>query len=116
MSGHSPEEIRASVRVYVKVFVALAILTGLTVGASYLPFNEGSHITVALIIAAVKASLVALFFMHLKGEVSTIFRALVLTGLFFVFLIALPLSSLLDHTGASTETAPTHHAEAAEGH
>ena len=111
MSGHSPEEIRKSVRVYIKVFVVLAILTAVTVGASYLPLGGGSSVAVALAIAAVKASLVAIFFMHLKGEVKTIFRALVLTGIFFVFLMLLPLSHLLDHTGVPTQTSSAHAAE-----
>jgi cytochrome c oxidase subunit 4 len=54
-----------SPRVYVIVFLLLLILTGLTVLASGVdlgPFNTA----VALSIATLKASLVALFFMHVK--------------------------------------------------
>ncbi|MEE2777744.1 MAG: cytochrome C oxidase subunit IV family protein [Acidobacteriota bacterium] len=96
MSGHSPEEIRASVKVYMLVFGALAVGTVVTVLASYLDIPIGLAITLALLIAAVKASLVALFFMHLKGEVRTIMWTLMITALFFVVLIAVPLSGYAD--------------------
>jgi cytochrome c oxidase subunit 4 len=54
-----------SPKVYVVVFLLLLLLTGLTVLASGVdlgPFNT----SVALSIATFKASLVALFFMHVK--------------------------------------------------
>jgi cytochrome c oxidase subunit 4 len=53
---------------YFAVFGALLALTGLTVGASYLPLGNSPaivHTLIAMAIAAVKASLVLLFFMHL---------------------------------------------------
>ena len=99
MSGHTPDEIRASVRVYLKVFGALAVLTMVTVGVSYVDLGGRGNIGVALLIATFKAGLVAVFFMHLKGEVASIYRALVLTVLFFVVLMVLPLSHFADHTG-----------------
>jgi cytochrome c oxidase subunit IV len=52
-------------RVYILVFVALIVLTVLTTAMAYLdlgPFNT----VVALAIAVCKASLVVLFFMHMK--------------------------------------------------
>ncbi len=52
-------------RVYYLVFVALAILAGATALISRIdlgPFN----VTVALIISLIKATLVALFFMHVR--------------------------------------------------
>ena len=99
MSGHSPEEIRASVRVYMKVFGALAVLTCVTVAVSYIDLGGSGNIALALVIATLKAALVAMFFMHLKGEVSSVMRALVLTAVFFVVLMTLPLSHFADHTG-----------------
>jgi cytochrome c oxidase subunit 4 len=49
------------------VYVALIVLTVVTVLVSYV--NLGLlNVVVALLIASVKASLVALFFMHLKSE------------------------------------------------
>jgi cytochrome c oxidase subunit 4 len=54
-------------RTYLAVYIALLLSTGVTVLVSYV--NLGMmNVVVALLIASVKASLVALFFMHLKSE------------------------------------------------
>ena len=53
--------------VYVSVFVALIVLTVITVAASQVYFGT-MNVIVALVIASIKATLVALFFMHLKYE------------------------------------------------
>ena len=52
---------------YVKTLLALLFLTVITVGASYIDFGAG-NVVIALFIATIKASLVALFFMHLKDD------------------------------------------------
>ena len=52
---------------YVFVWLALMILTLITVWVSYIDLGV-LNIIVALSVASVKASLVALFFMHLKYE------------------------------------------------
>jgi cytochrome c oxidase subunit 4 len=116
MSSHTPEEIRAHVSVYLKVFGALAVLTVVTVAVSYLDLGGSGNIAVALIIALFKAGLVATFFMHLKGEVSSIFRTLILTGLFFVVLMVLPLSHFADHTGDPNPETLVVHEDAGEHH
>jgi cytochrome c oxidase subunit 4 len=54
-----------SVKSYVAVFVALLALTGLTTAAAYAEMPAAWHTPVALAIAAAKATLVLLFFMHL---------------------------------------------------
>jgi caa(3)-type oxidase subunit IV len=51
-------------KIYLAVLVMLLILTGITVGASYIDLGP-LNIVVALLIATTKASLVGLFFMHL---------------------------------------------------
>ena len=53
----------ASIRTYILVFVALLVLLLATVGAAYLPMGA-LHFPVAMAIAAVKAVLIVLFFMH----------------------------------------------------
>ncbi len=54
---------------YMAVLGALLVLTVVTVGASYIDFGGGMvNIIVAMLIASLKASLVALFFMHLRWE------------------------------------------------
>jgi cytochrome c oxidase subunit 4 len=54
-------------RTTLAVFTALLLLTVVTVLVSYVDLGAG-NVVVALLIASAKASLVALFFMHLKGE------------------------------------------------
>jgi cytochrome c oxidase subunit 4 len=54
-------------RTYFTIYIALVLLTVVTVLVSYV--NLGlMNVVVALLIASVKASLVALFFMHLSSE------------------------------------------------
>jgi len=99
MSGHGEEAIKKSVRIYLVVFALLAALTALTVAVSYLDLATGMAITVALFIASVKASLVAMFFMHLIDERQAIYSILLLTAAFFIFLIFVPLGTFADHLG-----------------
>ncbi|MGH7802009.1 MAG: cytochrome C oxidase subunit IV family protein [Thermodesulfobacteriota bacterium] len=54
-------------RTYVWIWVALMIFTAITVGVSYFHFGI-FNVVVALTVASIKASLVALYFMHLKFE------------------------------------------------
>lgn len=88
---HEAAHIQAHVKVYMVIFAALAALTLITVGASYIHF--GSHawnIGVGLLIALVKGSLVACYFMHLLTERGFVFWVLGLTAGFFMLLLLLP--------------------------
>ena len=68
MSTHAHvEKHLTSYKTYVLVWLALTILTAVTIGVSYVHFGV-LNIVVALGVASVKAALVALFFMHLKHE------------------------------------------------
>ena len=89
-------DIKKHVRVYVTVFVALLALTVVTVSISYLNLTVVPAIIVALIIASIKGSLVASYFMHLISEKKLIFAALILTVVFFLALIFLPILSMSD--------------------
>jgi cytochrome c oxidase subunit IV len=100
-------DIRAHVKIYMMVFGALAVLTVVTVAVSYLDVGVGTAITIALLIASIKASLVALFFMHLKGEVRTVVWTLMLTAIFFVVLMTIPFSWWLDGPMHREGTGPT---------
>lgn len=53
--------------IYLGVGAALIVLTSITVTVSFYDFGP-YNLLVAMIIAAIKASLVALFFMHLKYD------------------------------------------------
>jgi cytochrome c oxidase subunit 4 len=96
MDAHASEDISKHVRTYLMVFVALMALTCLTVGVSYLHLATREAIFVALLIATIKRSLVALFFMHLIDERRLIYSVLVLTAVFFIFMMFVPLATILD--------------------
>ena len=92
MSEHNENHI-VPVRVYVAVFLTLIAMTWVTAWISTVdlgPFN----IYVALSIAIFKASLVILFFMHVKYQ-SNLIKITVGAG-FFTFL-ALVTMTLLDY-------------------
>jgi cytochrome c oxidase subunit 4 len=89
MSDHAVD-IDRHVRTYITVFVALMVLTIVTVAVSYLDLPLAAAVTVALVVATVKGSLVACYFMHLISEKKLIYAVLVLTAVFFVALLALP--------------------------
>jgi len=95
-SDHA-HDIKAHVRTYMMVFGALMVLTIITVGVSYLHLPTTSAVILALAIATFKASLVAMFFMHLKGERQIIYWSLYVTAVFFVLLFALPMWTEGDH-------------------
>ena len=95
MSGHSPEAVKKEVRIYLAVFAALAVLTVVTVGASYLHLALKAAIVLALIIASVKGALVAFFFMHLRAEKKIVWLVLVFAVLFFFVLLLYPSWHLL---------------------
>ena len=87
-SGHnSPEAIHAEKRKYLIIFFILAILTVLTVAVSRMHLPHVMAIGVGLLIAVVKGSLVAAFFMHLLSERKLIYAVLILTVFFFAVLM-----------------------------
>src|SRR5436309_10392085 len=71
------------------VFVALLVLTLVTVGASYIQLGHGGNIILAMIIATIKAAMVAAIFMHLMAEKRMVFRVLIFTVIFFAGLMFL---------------------------
>ena len=90
MTGDHAVDIDKHVRVYITVFVALMVLTIVTVAISYLDLAVPIAVTVALFVATVKGALVAGYFMHLVSEKKLIYAVLALTVAFFVALLALP--------------------------
>ena len=73
------------VSLYITIFAALMILTGVTVAAAFVnlgPFN----FAVAMLIAGFKASLVVWYFMHVKYQ-SHLTKLTVATGLFFLAIL-----------------------------
>ena len=84
------EDVKKHVRVYITVFVALACLTVITVGISYLHLPTHWAILFAMVVATVKGTLVAAYFMHLISEKKIIYWVLTLCLVFFVTLMLLP--------------------------
>jgi len=95
MSDHAAD-IDRQVRIYITVFVALLALTIITVAVSryHLPIREA--VAVALLVATIKGSLVACYFMHLISEKKLIYAVLALTAVFFIALLALPVVTVSD--------------------
>ena len=96
MTSDHAVDIDKHVRVYITVFVALLVLTIVTVAISrfHLPVHQA--VTIALIVATIKGSLVACYFMHLISEKKLILAVLALTVVFFIALVVLPVVTVHD--------------------
>ena len=109
MSEH-PVDMRKSIRTYGIVGGLLFLFTGITVGVNLIHLSSVAlAITVALVIATMKGSMVAAIFMHLNHEKKWIYGALILTVVFFAVLILLPNLTVSDTIGT-----PSPYAVAAE--
>src|SRR5262249_1209183 len=91
---------------YLVILAILLLLTVLTVGVSFAPLSGQWHITIGLLIAICKASLVVLFFMHalFSPRVTWLVIAAALLGTIILF--GLTLSD--DLTGAQGPCRPGH--------
>jgi cytochrome c oxidase subunit 4 len=83
MSDHSKS---SPLRTYVSVWIALLACTYITYEVAKLDLGV-YNAAVALIIATTKALLVALFFMHLKGAHEKLLKMVVISTIFFLFLL-----------------------------
>jgi cytochrome c oxidase subunit IV len=95
-TGDHAVDIDKHVRVYITVFVALMVLTIVTVAIPRFHFPVPIAVSVALIVATIKGALVACYFMHLISEKKLIYAVLALTVVFFAALIALPVFTVSD--------------------
>src|ERR1700752_1649546 len=98
-TGHHAADIDKHVKVYITVFVTLMVLTLVTVAISRFHFSVPVAVTVALLVATVKGSLVACYFMHLISEKKLIIAILALTVVFFAALVALPFLTVSNCVG-----------------
>src|SRR6185369_7411446 len=82
-------------KVYFAVYLALLVLTLTTAGVSYINLGRFSTI-VALTIAIVKATLVVLFFMHIRYTKNWLYWIAFLVGIFWLgILIFMTMSDYL---------------------
>ncbi len=98
MSEHT-----VSKNIYFAVFGALLVLTVTTVGVSLInlgPFNT----IVALVIAAIKATLVILYFMHVRYSPRVIGLTIFAGQLWLALLIGLTLTDYLSRSWISSPT------------
>ena len=91
-------------RTYLMVFGTLAVLTVVTVAAGYVSFPIGLGITIALIIATVKGSLVAAYFMHLLNEQKPIYWLLIVTFFLLMMMFLLFIVAAFDQGGIPNVT------------
>jgi cytochrome c oxidase subunit 4 len=83
-----------SLGTYRTVFTALMVLTAVTVTVAFIDLGALNNV-VALGIACLKATLVLVYFMHLRYS-STLTRVAVATGgVFFVLLVAFTMSDAI---------------------
>ena len=106
-AGH---DVKSHIRTYLMVGAALLVFTVITVAVNQVHLAIPLAITVALIIAITKGSMVAAVFMHLNNEKRWIYGALILTLLGFMILMTVPSFTNMDSIGTPIHVAP------AEGH
>jgi cytochrome c oxidase subunit IV len=83
MSDHSKS---SPLKMYFTVWAALLVGTFITYNAAFIELGR-YNAAVALTIATVKALLVALFFMHIKGAHEKLLKLVVISTVFFLFLL-----------------------------
>lgn len=81
---HGGEHI-VSPKLYILIWIILLIFTGITTGVAFLDLGVFNPI-IALVIAVTKASLVVLFFMHVKYS-SKMIALVIGCGLFFLSIL-----------------------------
>jgi caa(3)-type oxidase subunit IV len=103
MTVHTPESIAREERRYFQVFFWLFILTVLEIGATYMPISRVIVGVVLVVLAATKASMVALFYMHLVHETRTLAYIALTPAVLCAFLVFM----LLPDLGAVTRLIET---------
>ena len=83
-----------SKRIYYTVFAALMVLTAVTVAVAYIDLGPINAVA-AIVIACIKATIVVLYFMHVKFGTRLV-RLTVIAGLYWMgILLTLTLSDYL---------------------
>jgi len=105
------EKTQKTIKMYLVVGVSLLVFTVITVAVNQVHLAVPAAITVALIIATMKGSMVASVFMHLSHERKWIYGALLLTVVFFIVLMSVPLFTQMDNIGTPMGSSNSSHAE-----
>jgi cytochrome c oxidase subunit 4 len=91
-------------------------LTIITVAISRVHLPVPIAVSVAMLVAIIKGSLVACYFMHLISEKKLIYAVLALTVAFFIALLSLPVLTVHDGYGIHESPGEVHSAPAASPH
>ena len=121
--AHSAEHIAKHKKVYITVGIVLLVGTIITVAAANVHLGIILGITVAVLIATVKGSLVAGYFMHLFSERRLIYVILAFTAVFVLAMVGLIMLEHHDQQGrqlgafpvAPQRVTPHHGAETHQG-
>lgn len=98
-------ESSSSLKTYVAIFVALLVLTGLTVAVAYQDLGKLAAV-VAVAIAVVKATLVGTYFMHLRSSSRLITLYAVSGVVFFGILVSITLSEVFSRPAMGSDPLP----------
>ena len=91
-----------SVRVYITIFLGLLVGTALTVAAAFVDFPWRLNTIVALTIAVVKATLVVLYFMHVRYSARLVWVILASALFWMAILFAFTFSDYFTRNWLST--------------
>jgi len=90
MSTHSSPYHIIPFKTYITVFTALLVLTVVTVAVSFVDLGS-YNLVIAMLVASIKASLVAMFFMHLyydnKLNLIIFLTSLLFLAIFIIFIM-----------------------------
>ena len=106
MAVHTPEQLAHEQRRYIQVFVWLAVLTAVEIGVIYMPISRMAIGLMLVVLAGTKASLVALYYMHLAVEKRTLMYIALTPAVLCVFLVFMLLPDLGAITRALTHATP----------
>lgn len=71
---------------YVAVYLALAVLTFMEIGVTFLPIPKGGQVVILLTFAFAKLALVVMYYMHLKFD-TRLYTIIFAVPTFFALLI-----------------------------
>jgi len=106
MTVHSPEQLAHEQRRYLQVFAWLAVLTAVELAVIYMPIPHLAIAFMLVVLAATKAALVALFYMHLSVERRTLTYIALTPAVLCVLLVFALLPDLGAITRALTHATP----------
>jgi len=85
-------------RIYILIFLSLMVGTALTVVAAFYDFPGPLNAVVALTIAAIKATLVVLYFMHVRYSGRLVWLVIVAALLWLAIMFAITFSDYWTRT------------------